>query len=114
MKIPIKETHMQLIHKNLVSLVLGAAFVAPMVIAASPLPQDRKEEKQEDKKEQRYYDRDHKDYHTWDAREDAAFRRWLEEKRYQTDRAFSRMKSKEQSEYWKWRHEHPDNDTDRH
>ena len=27
---------MQLIHKNLVSLVLGAAFVAPMVIAASP------------------------------------------------------------------------------
>jgi hypothetical protein len=24
------------------------------------------------------------------------------------------LKSREQSEYWKWRHEHPDDDRDRH
>jgi hypothetical protein len=60
MKIPPREKHMQRIHRYLVSLLLGATMVAPMVITASPNPQDRKEEKREEKREleRRYCDRD--------------------------------------------------------
>ncbi len=107
---------MQRVHRYLSSILLGATLVAPMVVTASPNPQDTKAEKREEqrKREQRYYDRDHKDYHVWNDREDGAYRRWAEEKHYQTDRAFSKLKRNEQSEYWKWRHEHPDNDADRH
>ena len=61
----------------------------------------------------RYYDREHKDYHPWDEREDGAFRRWWQEERRETYRPFLKLKREEQSEYWKWRHEHPDNDRDR-
>ena len=107
---------MQRIHRYLGSLLLGAALVAPMTITASPNSQERNEEKREEKREheRRYYDRDHKDYHVWNDREDGAYRRWLEEKHYQTHREFSKLKRREQSEYWEWRHAHPDNDGDRH
>ena len=47
-------------------------------------------------------------------REDGAYQRWSDERHNQTHRAFSKLKRKEQSEYWKWRHEHPDNDGERH
>ena len=113
---PDKGEIMQRIHRYLGSILLGATLVAPMVLVASPTPQESKQEKREEKKEaqRRYYDRDHKVYHTWDDREESSFHRWMDERHDQTHRAFHKMKNKEQSEYWKWRHEHPDNDGDRH
>ncbi len=106
---------MQRVHRYLGSLLLGAALVAPLAVTAISSPEDRKEDKREEKeRERRYYDRDHKDYHTWNDREDGSFRRWMDERRDQSHRGFAQLKHKEQSEYWKWRHEHPDNDGDRH
>src|SRR5258705_66428 len=78
----------------------------------SPKLQQIKEEKKES--ERRYYARGHKYYHVWNDRKDGTFHRWLDERHDQTHRTFSKLKSKEQSEYWKWRHEHPNNDADRH
>jgi hypothetical protein len=98
---------LQRIHRYLATLLLGAAMIAPMAITASPNPQDREERRE---REQRYYDRTHRDYHVWNDREDGAFRRWANERHYQTNRQFARMKRRQQSEYWRWRHEHPDND----
>jgi hypothetical protein len=107
-----KERHMRRIERYLGSLLLGATIFAPMAITAAPNPQERQEERRQ--AERRYYDRDHKDYHVWNAREDGAYRRWSEERHYQAHRDFSQLKRKQQSEYWQWRHEHPDNDRDRH
>jgi hypothetical protein len=55
----------------------------------------------------RVYDADHKDYHTWDDREDRAYRHYLEE-RHEQYRKYEKLKEKEQRDYWKWRHSHPD------
>ena len=59
----------------------------------------------------RYYDKRHKDYHTWDANEDNAYRRYQAERNEK--REFARLNSRQQSAYWDWRHQHPDNDRDR-
>lgn len=113
---------MQRIYRYLGPLVLGAALVGPMAVAATPRPQDRQEEKREEKreekherKERRYYDRDRKDYHVWNNRENEAYERWeREERREPSVRPFSKLNRREQAEYWNWRHQHPDNDHDRH
>ena len=55
------------------------------------------------------YDRDHKDYHNWDDREDRAYRQWREE-RHEAYVDYDKLDAKRQREYWKWRHEHGDND----
>ena len=61
------------------------------------------------RKVRRYYDREHKDYHEWNEAENAAYRHWLMEERHEHEyRDLNRLKRAEQSEYWRWRHEHPD------
>lgn len=55
----------------------------------------------------RYYDAEYRDYHHWDAHEDAAYRRYLNE-RHEDYRDFNKRDAKDQSDYWKWRHSHPD------
>jgi hypothetical protein len=49
----------------------------------------------------------HKDYHVWDAKEDQAYRRFLEEK-HMAYHEWSKASRREQREYWAWRHQHPD------
>ena len=80
-----------------VALLAGAAMATPLVSGATPRPQD----------ERGVYDRDHKDYHKWDDNENRAWRRWLSEN-HRKDHEFAKASRKEQGEYWKWRHEHPD------
>jgi hypothetical protein len=84
------------------SLFVIAALAIPMVTVAMPGPQD-------DHDRNRVYDRDHKDYHNWDDRENQAWNRFLEEN-HRAKHGFAKANRREQSEYWKWRHEHPDHD----
>jgi hypothetical protein len=98
---------MQRLHRYVVSFLLGAALIAPVGIQA------KKEPNCQEKDRRGYYDRDRRECRSWDDHEDRAYRKWLETKRW-THREFSRLKAKQQSEYWKWRHEHPDDDRDRH
>jgi len=85
--------------KRLSSFVLLAALALPVAsFARDDHDHDR---------DHRYYDRAHKDYHRWDAHEDAAYRRWAEENhRHYVD--FSRLRREDQERYWAWRHDHPD------
>ena len=55
----------------------------------------------------RVYDPVHKDYHQWDDHEDRAYRAYLTEN-HQEYRVYGKQKKADQSRYWKWRHEHPD------
>jgi hypothetical protein len=60
-----------------------------------------------DDHEKRYYDRDGHDYHAWNDHEDRAYRIYLGEQ-HRDYREFGKVKVTQQREYFKWRHEHPD------
>lgn len=75
--------------------LLGAALLAPVAVSA------------DDHHDKRYYDRDHKDYHQWNSQEDRAYRAYLGEQ-HRDYRDFSRVKRNEQTQYFRWRHDHPD------
>jgi hypothetical protein len=79
----------------LTAFFVGATLVAPVSANA-------------DDHEKRYYDRDGHDYHTWNDHEDKAYRVYLGEQ-HRDYREFGKVKVTQQREYFKWRHEHPDN-----
>jgi hypothetical protein len=84
------------------SLFLAATLVIPVAIMAAPKPQNASVQV-------RVYDRDHRDYHNWDDREDRAYRGYLTE-HHQTYRVYVKQNHRRQSQYWNWRHSHPDHD----
>ena len=113
----LKEEHMW-IYRYVGSFLLGAALIAPAGMLAGTNfqddhHQDDKHRDRDDKNQKRYYDKSHKDYHNWDDREAGAYQQWTTEN-HRDNRDFSHLKRKEQSEYWNWRHDHPDDDKDRH
>jgi hypothetical protein len=90
------------INRYISSILLAAVITVPVavVVAASP---------QEAGVQVRVYDRDHKDYHNWDDHEDRAYRGYLSEQ-HRDYREYNKQNAKEQRNYWKWRHNHPDHD----
>ena len=79
----------------LTAFFAGASFIAPVAMMAED-------------HDKRYYDRDGKDYHAWNGQEDRAYRVYLGEQ-HRDYREFNKVKAPQQREYFKWRHEHPDN-----
>ncbi|HLW98599.1 MAG TPA: hypothetical protein VKR82_08145 [Candidatus Acidoferrales bacterium] len=84
------------------SLILTAALVGPVAMMAAPAPQDAGVQI-------RIYDRNHKDYHNWDDRENHAWGIFLTDN-HRKSHEYSRASKREQSQYWNWRHQHPDRD----
>ena len=82
------------------SLILTAALMAPAAILAASKPQS-------ETVTVRVYDKDHKDYHNWDDNENRAWGVFLTTN-HRKQHEFSKANKKEQSEYWNWRHSHPD------
>jgi hypothetical protein len=106
------------IYRHVGSFLLGAALIAPAGMLAGTNfqddhHQDDKHRNRDEQSQRRYYDKSHKDYHNWDDREAGAYQRWTTEN-HRDNRDFAHLKHKEQSEYWNWRHDHPDDDRDRH
>jgi len=87
------------------SFLLVAAFAAPVSIRAIPATQE--DHKQDEHK--KVYDKQHKDYHNWDDNENRAWGNFLTEN-HRDSHDFAKANKKEQSEYWNWRHSHPDKD----
>src|SRR5579871_2096928 len=92
-------------HKYVASLFLSAAMVAPLGAMAMPKPQDDHERHEREEREHRMYDPVYRDYHNWDAREDEAYHRWLEQ-RHESYVEFDRLDRRRQEGYWRWRHKH--------
>ena len=88
-------------HGYMGSLLLTAALAAPVAIMAVPVPQEASVRV-------RVYDRNHKDYHNWDDNENRAWGHFLTAN-HRNSHEYSRSNKKEQSQYWNWRHSHPDN-----
>jgi len=55
----------------------------------------------------RYYDPGYKEYHSWSSNEDRAYRMYLQEQK-RDYLEFPKTTVTQQTEYWKWRHDHPD------
>jgi hypothetical protein len=89
-------------HRYLSALFLTAAIAVsgPIAVAATP---------QEASAQVRVYDANHHDYHNWDEREDRAYRGYLTE-HHMEYHAYDKESHKQQSNYWNWRHGHPDHD----
>jgi hypothetical protein len=87
-------------HHYLASLFLTAALAAPMSIMAAPVPQEASVQV-------RVYDKNHKDYHNWDGNENRAWHQYLSDN-HRDAHEYSKSNKKEQSQYWNWRHAHPD------
>ena len=79
------------------TILLGAALMAPIGLRAY------------DDHPKRYYDPERRDYHEWSEREDRAYQRFLEEN-HRDRHEWRRANKKEQKEYWRWRHQHGDED----
>jgi hypothetical protein len=90
---------MQRAHHYIASIFLTAALLAPIAITATPAPQASVQV--------RVYDRSHNDYHNWDDNENRAWGQFLVEN-HRKSHQFSTANRKEQSQYWNWRHRHPD------
>ncbi len=89
-------------HRYISSLFLAAVLSAPVAIMAAPVPQEASVQV-------RVYDRNHKDYHNWDDHENRAWGVYLTN-HHRKSHEYARANRREQSDYWKWRHSHPDND----
>jgi len=88
--------------RNLVPLFLTVALAAPVAVMAIPVPQEAHDQN-------RVYDKDHKDYHEWNDNENRAWQHYLSENHHKSYE-FSKANEKQQSQYWNWRHSHPDKD----
>jgi hypothetical protein len=98
----LKDHNMNIAHRHLAPFFLAAALVAPVAIVAVPVPQEANVQV-------RVYDKDHKDYHEWNHDESQAWDRYLSD-HHQKSYEFSKANGKQQSQYWNWRHSHPDKD----
>ena len=87
-------------YRFIASLFLAGAIAAPVSVMAAPAPQEAGIQV-------RVYDRDHKDYHNWDDNENKAWGQYLSD-HHKSSHEYSKANKKEQSEYWNYRHAHPD------
>ena len=95
-------------YRYLSSFLLTTALAATVATMAAALPQDdRNHENRQSENHRRYYDKRHKDYHNWDSNEDRSYQRYQTE--HHQRRAFVQLNSRQQSVYWDWRHNNPDN-----
>ena len=92
--------NMRRANRYIVSLFLTAALAAPATIMAIPVPQEGRDQ-------HRVYDKEHKDYHNWDDNENYAWGQFLTEN-HKSSHEYSKANKKEQSQYWNYRHSHPD------
>ncbi len=91
--------------------LLSAAIVMPAAVRSGARPQnDQGRGRGHDdggQDNRRAYDQSHRDWHDWDDREEGAYRRYLQENR-RPYRSYFDVDFRTQSEYWAWRHGHPD------
>jgi hypothetical protein len=90
------------------TLLLSGAMVIPVALTAQEASEKSTTTTTTTTTEtQRYYDPTYKEYHNWNANEDRAYHKYIEET-HRTYEEFPKVKVEQQTEYWKWRHDHPD------
>jgi hypothetical protein len=88
-------------HRYWSVLLLSAALAAPLSVKA--------DDKHSDNQTKRYYDSSARDWHEWNQNEDRAYHQYLTES-HKKDHDIAKANRGEKKDYFKWRHEHPDQD----
>ena len=88
-------------------IALTAALIIPVAVRGQD--RNRQDKREGDQQSRRYEDKAHNDFHEWNGGEDQAYRRYLQE-HHKSYHDFAKTGSREQKDYWSWRHSHPDND----
>lgn len=91
--------------KTLATILLGGALMIPAYAVAQT--QEKTTTTTTTTETQRYYDPDLKVYHEWNKNEDRAYRMYLDQE-HRDYMEFPKATTVQQTEYWKWRHNHPD------
>jgi hypothetical protein len=84
--------------------LLSMAIVIPAASGRSARTQDRDHGGQDNR---RAYDQSHRDWHDWDDREEGAYKRYLQEN-HRPYRSYFDADVRTQTDYWNWRHSHPE------
>jgi hypothetical protein len=92
---------------NILTIILGGALMIPAFALAQQGEERKTTTTTTTTETQRYYDPGYKEYHQWNTNEDRAYRMYLEEG-HRDYVEFPKTTTVQQTEYWKWRHEHPD------
>lgn len=92
------------------AMLLGAVLCVPVALTAQE--REHSVESRDRVEVKRYYDPYKKDYHEWNENENRAWNHWVTEERHGRMHDYAKARNREQRDYWKWRHEHPD--WDRH
>jgi hypothetical protein len=88
------------------TMMLSGALMIPGYILAQQT-QERSTTTTTTTETHRYYDPGYKEYHVWSNNEDRAYRMYLDEG-HRDFVEFPKSTTVQQTEYWKWRHNHPD------
>ncbi len=88
-------------NRYLTVLFLSAALAGSVSVRA--------DDHRSDTQTKRYYDKQGHDYHEWNQNEDQVYHQYLTEN-HKKDRDFAKTTSAEKKDYFKWRHDHPDQD----
>jgi len=92
--------------KTLSAIILGGALMIPGYALAQQT-HEKTTTTTTTTETQRYYDSDARIYHQWNTNEDRAYRMYLEEG-HRDYVEFPKTTVTQQTEYWKWRHNHAD------
>ena len=85
---------------------LTVLFLSAALAGSVPVKAD---EHHSDNQTKRYYDKDARDYHEWNQNENQVYHQYVTEN-HKRDRDFAKTTRGEKKEYFKWRHDHPDQD----
>lgn len=94
--------------RRIAATLLFFALASPLAVSLRADDRHDRDDHERNRSE-RYYDSQGKDWHTWNDQEEQAYRRYLEQQ-HRDYRDYSKLNKKQQNEYWKWRHRHPDSD----
>jgi hypothetical protein len=88
-------------NRCLMALFISAALAGSVSVRA--------DEHQSDNQTKRYYDKGGHDYHQWNQHEDQVYHQYVTDN-HKRDRDFAKTNGSEKKDYFKWRHDHPDQD----
>jgi hypothetical protein len=88
-------------NRFLTALFISAALAGSVSVRA--------DEHQSDNQTKQYYDKAGHDYHEWNQHEDQVYHQYVTDN-HKKDRDFSKTTNAEKKDYFKWRHDHPDQD----
>jgi hypothetical protein len=93
--------------KSLKAALCSAACIATLLPVFAQDRKDDNDRAQQHRSSYAYYDSKHRDWHAWNHEEEQSYQRYAKEHHLENS-DFAGLSERQQQQYWKWRHKHPD------